>query len=72
MCNTLKQCHTVCRSTLNMVLSKRVHCCLLPASLRAVDLFLQADALTEEAVNVFKIHAAVRHALHSAAQTHKH
>lgn len=46
-----------------------VHCCLLPASLRAANLFLHADSLTEKAVNVFEIQAAVRHALHSTAKT---
>lgn len=45
--------------------------CLLPASLRVAYLFLHADGLTEEAVNVFEVHAAVRHALHSTAETNR-
>lgn len=51
-----------------------VRCCLLPAALRVADLFLHADSLTEEAVNIFEIQAAVRHALHSTAkkQTTQH
>lgn len=52
-------------------LSERVHCCLLPASLRVANLFLHADGLTEEAVNVFEIHAAVCHALHGTAKTNR-
>lgn len=48
---------------------KQQNCCLLPASLRVANLFLHANGLTEEAVNVFEIHAAVRHALHGTAKT---
>lgn len=48
---------------------KNNNCCLLPASLRVANLFLHANGLTEEAVNVFEIHAAVRHALHGTAKT---
>ncbi len=50
-------------------LSLLSHCCLLPASLRAANLFLHADGLTQEAVDVFEVHAAVCHALHRAAKT---
>lgn len=47
---------------------EHVHYCLLPASLRAANLFLHADGLAEEAVDVLEIQAAVRHALHSTAK----
>lgn len=37
--------------------------------MRGVNLFLHADGLTEEAVDIFEIHAAVRHALHGTVKT---
>lgn len=41
----------------------------LPASLRAADLLLHADGLSQEAVNIFEIHAAVGHASYGTVET---
>lgn len=42
---------------------------LLPASLRVTNLFLHADSLMKEAINVFETQNAVCHALHGTAKT---
>lgn len=50
-------------------MSIHIHPWLLPAPLRAINLLLHVDGLTEEAVDVFEIQTAVCHALHGTVKT---